>query len=55
MSKGILDNIKMAKWTLAILFGGLYLQKRIGDKQLKHYIFGEDGKFFRNFNSKIFR
>lgn len=50
MSKGILDNIKMAKWTLAILFGGLYLQKRIGDKQLKQYVYGEDGKLNRNFN-----
>jgi hypothetical protein len=47
MSKGILDNLKMAKWTLAILFGGLYLQKRIGDKQLKQYVFGEDGKLFK--------
>ena len=45
MSKGILDNIIMAKWTLGILFGGLYLQKRSGDKQLKRYIFGEDGNF----------
>ena len=44
MSKGIFDNIKMAKWTLGILFGGLYLQKRSGDKQLKRYVFGEDGK-----------
>jgi hypothetical protein len=43
MSKGILDNIKMAKWTLGILFGAIYLQKRSGDKQLKNYIFGVDG------------
>ena len=43
MSKGILNNIKMGKWTLGILFGAIYLQKRNGDKQLKNYIFGVDG------------
>jgi hypothetical protein len=48
MSKGILDNIVKAKWTLGILAGALYLEKRRGDKNLQHYIFGADGMSIKN-------
>ncbi len=43
MSKNFLDNLKMAKWTLAGLFAAIYIQHRYFMKNLKLDYFGRDG------------
>jgi hypothetical protein len=45
MSKSFLDNAKKAKWTLAFLFGAIFIQDRQFKKFLKKDYFGEDGNF----------
>ncbi len=43
MSKSFVDNIKKARWTLAALFGAMYLQNRAFNNYMKEYHFGKDG------------
>lgn len=44
MSKGFVDNLKKAKWTLGFLFGAMFIQDRIFKAHLKYDYFGLDGK-----------
>jgi hypothetical protein len=43
MSKHLFDNIKKAKWHLALLFGAIAWQYNYDNKRLYLHIFGRDG------------
>ncbi len=43
MSKGLIDNIWMAKWHLGAFFGGLTIYQWKTNNSLKTYFFGVDG------------
>jgi hypothetical protein len=44
MSKSFIDNIKMGKWVLGSLLGGIYLNSKWNEKvHLKLHIYGRDG------------